>query len=103
MAKALAKTILIDPDVKASISVRSHDTFNEEEYYQFFLSVLDLYGLSVISLDNGLLKVVRTEKAKQLPGSLANTAAPGKGDELVTRIVPLENVPARALSPLFVR
>ena len=101
IGQSTGKTILIDPDVKASISVRSHDTFNEEEYYQFFLSVLDLYGLSVISLDNGLLKVVRTEKAKQLPGSLANTAAPGKGDELVTRIVPLENVPARALSPLL--
>ncbi|KDF47601.1 hypothetical protein AE42_00436 [Enterobacter kobei] len=56
----MGKTILIDPDVKASISVRSVDTFNKEEYYQFFLSVLDLYGFSLITLDNGLLKVVRS-------------------------------------------
>ena len=95
------KTILIDPDVNATISVRSADTFNEEEYYQFFLSVLDLYGFSLISLDNGLLKVVRSEKAKTLPGRLSTGEKPGRGDELVTRIVSLENVPARALSPLL--
>ncbi len=95
------KTILIDPDVNATISVRSADTFNEEEYYQFFLSVLDLYGFSLISLDNGLLKVVRSEKAKTLPGRLSTGDKPGRGDELVTRIVSLENVPARALSPLL--
>ncbi|HAS1204473.1 TPA: type II secretion system secretin GspD [Enterobacter cloacae] len=97
----MGKTILIDPDVKASISVRSADTFNEEEYYQFFLSVLNLYGFSLISLDNGLLKVVRSEKVKTLPGKLTNGSRPGKGDELVTRIVSLDNVPARALSPLL--
>ena len=97
----MGKTILIDPDVKATISVRSADTFNEEEYYQFFLSVLDLYGFSLISLDNGLLKVVRSEKVKTLPGKLTNGSMPGRGDELVTRIVSLENVPARALSPLL--
>lgn len=66
----MGKTILIDPDVKASISVRSVDTFNKEEYYQFFLSVLDLYGFSLITLDNGLLKVVRSETVKNLPESL---------------------------------
>lgn len=97
----MGKTILIDPDVKASISVRSVDTFNKEEYYQFFLSVLDLYGFSLITLDNGLLKVVRSETVKNLPGKLTSNTQPGKGDELVTRIVSLENVPARSLSPLL--
>lgn len=87
----MGKTILIDPDVKASISVRSVDTFNKEEYYQFFLSVLDLYGFSLITLDNGLLKVVRSETVKNLPGKLTSNTQPGKGDELVTRIVSLEN------------
>lgn len=102
VSQNMGKTILIDPDVKASISIRSNDTFNnEEEYYQFFLSVLDLYGFSLVSLDNGLLKVVRSEKVKTLPGTLTTGTKPGKGDELVTRIVSLENVPARALSPLL--
>lgn len=45
----LGKTILIDPSVQGTISVRSNDTFSQQEYYQFFLSILDLYGYSVIT------------------------------------------------------
>ena len=95
----LGKTILIDPSVQGTISVRSNDTFSQQEYYQFFLSILDLYGYSVITLDNGFLKVVRSANVKTSPGMIADSSRPGVGDELVTRIVPLENVPARDLAP----
>ena len=97
----LGKTILIDPSVQGTISVRSNDTFSQQEYYQFFLSSLDLYGYSVITLDNGFLKVVRSANVKTSPGMIADSSRPGVGDELVTRIVPLENVPARDLAPLL--
>ena len=97
----LGKTILIDPSVQGTISVRSNDTFSQQEYYQFFLSILDLYGYSVITLDNGFLKVVRSANVKTSPGMIADSSRPGAGDELVTRIVPLENVPARDLAPLL--
>lgn len=97
----IGKTILLSPDVSATISVRSADSFTEEEYYQFFLSVLDLYGFSIITLDNGILKVVRSDKIKMSPGRLSSETLPGKGDELVTRVVSLNNVPARALAPLL--
>ena len=91
----------IDPSVQGTISVRSNDTFSQQEYYQFFLSILDLYGYSVITLDNGFLKVVRSANVKTSPGMIADSSRPGVGDELVTRIVPLENVPARDLAPLL--
>lgn len=97
----LGKTILIDPSVQGTISVRSNDTFSQQEYYQFFLSILDLYGYSVVTLDNGFLKVVRSANVKTSPGMIADSSDPGVGDELVTRIVPLENVPARDLAPLL--
>lgn len=97
----LGKTILIDPSVQGTISVRSNDTFSQQEYYQFFLSILDLYGYSVITLDNGFLKVVRSANVKTSLGMIADSSRPGVGDELVTRIVPLENVPARDLAPLL--
>ena len=53
VSKQMGKTILIDPSVQGKISVRSFDSFNEEEYYQFFLSVLDIYGYSGITPGNG--------------------------------------------------
>lgn len=70
----LGKTILIDPSVQGTISVRSNDTFSQQEYYQFFLSILDLYGYSVITLDNGFLKVVRSANVKTSPGMIADSS-----------------------------
>lgn len=101
MSQQLGKTILIDPSVQGTISVRSYDSFNKDEYYQFFLSILDLYGYSVITQDNGMLKVVRSASVKTAPGIIADHIRPGSGDEVVTRIIALENVPARDLAPLL--
>jgi general secretion pathway protein D len=72
----------------------------EDEYYQFFLSVLDLYGLSVIPMDNGMVKVVRSSVARTAGAPLADSN-PGKGDEIITRVVRMENVPVRELAPLL--
>src|SRR5690606_785410 len=101
VSKQIGKTILVDPSVQGSISVRSFDNFNDAEYYQFFLSVLDIYGYTVVTLDNGLLKVVRSAALKTAPGELLESSQPALGDEFITRVVSLKNVPARDLAPLL--
>ncbi|WP_414735736.1 type II secretion system secretin GspD [Dickeya chrysanthemi] len=101
VSKNLNKTVIIDPTVRGTISVRSYDMMDEGQYYQFFLSVLDVYGFSVVPMDNGVLKVIRSKDAKSSSIPLANNEQPGVGDELVTRVVPLNNVAARDLAPLL--
>lgn len=101
VSKNLNKTVIIDPSVRGTITVRSYDMLNEEQYYQFFLSVLDVYGFAVINMNNGVLKVVRSKDAKTAAVPVASDAAPGTGDEVVTRVVPLTNVAARDLAPLL--
>ncbi|VTM86625.1 Pullulanase secretion envelope pulD [Raoultella ornithinolytica] len=101
VSKNLNKTVIIDPSVRGTITVRSYDMLNEEQYYQFFLSVLDVYGFAVINMNNGVLKVVRSKDAKTAAVPVASDAAPGEGDEVVTRVVPLTNVAARDLAPLL--
>jgi len=101
VSKNTGKTILVEPSVQGNISVRSYDNFNDEEYYQFFLSVLDIYGFSVVNLDNGLVKVVRSASLKTAPGEIKDTATPSVGDEFITRVVSLQNVPVRELAPLL--
>lgn len=101
VSKNLNKTIIIDPAVHGTITVRSYDRLNDEQYYQFFLSVLDVYGFAVVDMKNGVLKVVRAKDAKTAAVPLASDAQPGKGDEVVARVVSLNNVPARDLVPLL--
>ena len=101
VGKNLNKTIIVDPSVRGKINVRSYDLLNDEQYYQFFLSVLDVYGFSVVTMDNGVLKVLRSNTAKTSGIPVVDDAAPGSGDEMVTRVVPVRNVSVRELAPLL--
>ncbi|MDC9818685.1 type II secretion system secretin GspD [Pectobacterium polonicum] len=101
VSKNLNKTVIIDPSVSGTITVRSYDMMNEEQYYQFFLSVLDVYGFTVIPMDNNVLKIIRSKDAKSTSMPLASDDQPGIGDEVVTRVVPVNNVAARDLAPLL--
>ncbi|NQZ94785.1 MAG: type II secretion system secretin GspD [Moritella sp.] len=101
VGKNLNKTVIIDPSVRGKVNVRSYDLLNEEQYYQFFLNVLDVYGYAVVKMDNGVLKVIKSKAAKTSSIPVVDDHNPGKGDEMVTRVVPVHNVSVRELSPLL--
>lgn len=101
VSKNLGKTIILDPSVKGFISVRSEETLDAEQYYQFFLSVLDVYGFAVIDMRNGVLKIVPAKNAKGGAIPLSKNGEIRAGDELITRVVPLVYVTAKDLAPLL--
>jgi len=101
VGKSLNKTIIIEPNVRGKINVRSYQTFNDEQYFQFFLNVLEVYGYAVVNMDNGIIKVIKGKDAKLAPIAVADENSPGYGDEMVTRIVPVYNVPVRELVPIL--
>ncbi|MGF1911681.1 type II secretion system secretin GspD [Vibrio kasasachensis] len=100
VGRNLEKTIIVDPSVRGKIDVRSYDTLSEEQYYSFFLNVLEVYGYAVIEMDNGILKVIKSKDAKT---SAIPVVGDGNviGDEVVTRVVTVRNVSVRELSPLL--
>lgn len=100
VGKNLEKTIIVDPNVRGKITVRSYDLLTEEQYYQFFLNVLQVYDFAVVVMPSGILKVVRSKDAKTsnipvVDGDLLN------GDEMITRVLPVYNVPVRELAPIL--
>lgn len=99
VGKNLNKSFIVDPAVHGKINVRSYDLLNEEQYYQFFLSVLDVYGYAVVPLDNNTYKVVRSAVAKISGVPVSDGDA--IGDEMVTRVIPVHNVNVRELAPLL--
>ena len=101
VSKNLSKTIILDPAVKGFISVRSEEAMDEEQYYQFFLSVLDVYGFSVLDMKNGVLKIVPSKNARSGVIPLSRNGEIRAGDELITRVVPLSYVTAKDLAPLL--
>ncbi len=97
----LKKTIIVDPQVRGRINVRSYEMLNAEQYYQFFLNVLEVYSFAVVEMENGVLKVVRNKDAKTSNIPVVTDESPGQGDEMVTRVVQVRNVSVRELAPLL--
>ncbi|GAB3014218.1 type II secretion system secretin GspD [Bowmanella dokdonensis] len=100
VGKNLKKTIIVDPNVRGKITVRSYDLLTEEQYYQFFLNVLQVYGFAVVEMPSGVLKVVRDKDAKTSNIPVIE-GTPFDGDEMITRVVPVYNVSVRELAPLL--
>lgn len=101
VGKNLKKTIIINPNVRGKINVRSYEMLTEEQYYQFFLNVLEVYGFAIVEMDNNILKVVRNKESKQMAIPVVGDDNPGTGDEMVTRVLEVKNVPVRDLSALL--
>jgi general secretion pathway protein D len=100
VGKNLKKTIIVDPNVRGKITVRSYDLLNEGQYYQFFLNVLQVYGYSAVTMSSGVIKVIRSKDAKSSNIPVVE-GSPFDGDEMITRVMPVYNVPVRELAPLL--
>lgn len=100
VGRNLERTIIIDPDVRGRIDVRSYDVMNEQQYWQFFLNVLEVYGFATVEMESGVIKVMRDKDARNGAIPVVDDNSLG-GDTLVTRVVPVANVSVRELAPLL--
>lgn len=101
VGKSLKKTMIIDPNVRGKINVRSYDLLTEKQYYQFFLNVLEVYGYAAVTMDNNIIKIIRNKDAKTAAIPVIGDKSNIMGDEMVTRVVEVKNVTVRELVPLL--
>jgi len=101
VGKNLKKTMIVDPNVRGKVNVRSYDILTEEQYYQFFLNVLEVYGFAAVKMNNNVIKIIRNKDAKTSSIPVVGGNSRIDGDEMVTRIVEVKNVTVRELVPLL--
>lgn len=101
VGRNLQKTIIVDPSVRGQVNVRSYDLLNDRQYYSFFLNVLEVYGYAVVTMPDGVLKVIRSKDAKTSAIPVVGSGSKTYGDEVVTRVIAVKNVSVRELSPLL--
>ncbi|WP_426358775.1 type II secretion system secretin GspD [Pseudocolwellia sp. HL-MZ19] len=101
VGKNLNKTMVVDPNVRGKVNLRSYDALTEEQYYQVFLNVLEVYGFAAVEMENNIVKVIRNKDAKTSSIPVVGDENPGVGDQMVTRVVEVKNVTVRELVPLL--
>ena len=101
VGKNLKKTMIVDPNVRGKVNLRTQDELTEKQYYQVFLNVLEVYGFAAVEMDNNVVKIIRDKDAKTSSIPVVGDENPGVGDEMVTRVVEVKNVTVRELTPLL--
>ena len=100
VAEVADKNFIVDPRVKGKVTVVSSRPMNSDEVYQVFLSILKVHGFAAVP-SGEVIKIVPDVNAKQDGIPTTSDADPGRGDEMVTRVVQVDNVAAAQLVPIL--
>ena len=100
VADMTGKNFVVDPRVRArDVTVVSTKSLTSSEVYELFLSVLQVHGYAAVPAGD-IIKIVPNTTAKQSNLPLVGKNAAG-GEELVTRVIPVENSPVEELVPVL--
>lgn len=100
VAEITGKNFVIDPRVKAKVTVVSARPMDRREIYEVFLSVLQVHGFATVEVGE-VIKILPDVNAKQGAGSVVTGSSGSKGDQLVTRVIQVNNVAAAQLVPIL--
>ena len=95
------KNFIIDPRVKAQVTMVSSTPMSADAFYEAFLSILQVYGFVAVP-SGGVIKILPDANARQLPGWEGDTSGGGRrADDIVTQVVPVTNISAAQLVPIL--
>lgn len=110
VSRITGKNFVVDPRVKGRVTVITGREIDPDELYELFLSILQVHGFSAVPAGEGsnLIKVVPSNQAKQQPvpviGEIEEKStkkSKRNSDELITRVIRVEHVPAAMLVPIL--
>ncbi len=131
VSRITGKSFVVDPRVKGRVTVITSSDISPDELYETFLSILQVHGFSAVPSGANLIKIVPSNQAKQQPVpvigekeekvserrvvSKKHRNKRGKkyvkkyqkpqkkrsADELITRVIRVEHVPAAMLVPIL--
>lgn len=100
VAEVTGRNFIVDPRVKAKVTVISKGPMPADQLYSVFQSVLQVHGFSAVESD-GVTKIIPDINAKQIAVPTVDRRAGVVGDEIVTRVIPVQNVPVAQLVPIL--
>ncbi|MCZ6825980.1 MAG: type II secretion system secretin GspD [Gammaproteobacteria bacterium] len=98
VAEVTGKNFIVDPRVnQKNVTMISQSAMSSDAFYNAFQSLLQVYGYIAVPSGN-FIKILPDANARQVPGAPAGTGGP---DEIVTRVIRIENVVAAQLVPIL--
>jgi general secretion pathway protein D len=100
MSVLTGKNFIVDPRVKGRVTIISSKPMDEKELYEVFLAVLGVHGFAAIPSGN-VIKIVPAAGAKQENIPTVDRRGGIEPDQIVTRVIQVQNVSAAQVVPIL--
>ena len=103
MSTVTGRNFLVDDQVKGRVTILSPSPISLDEAYAVFQSVLEVKGFTTIP-SGDVTKIVPTVESRQkrTPTAFSNAARETGSDQIITQVIPLENISAEHLRKILV-
>ncbi|MBP6107067.1 MAG: type II secretion system secretin GspD [Steroidobacteraceae bacterium] len=94
------KNFIVDPRVKAQVTMLSSTPMTPNAFYEAFLSILQVHGFVAVP-SGDTIKIIPDANARQVPANDLPGRVSATSDEIVTQVVAVKNVSAAQLVPIL--
>jgi general secretion pathway protein D len=94
------KNFIVDPRVKAQVTMLSQTPMTPAAFYEAFLSILQVHGFVAVP-SGSTIKIIPDAAARQVPANDLPSRVSASSDEIVTQVVAVKNVSAAQLVPIL--
>jgi general secretion pathway protein D len=98
---ATGKTFIIDPRVRAQVTMLSSTSMTPAAFYETFQNILQVYGFIAVPAGNDVVKILPDANARQIPSIDLPDHVSSTSDEIVTQVIDVKNVNAAQLVPIL--
>lgn len=100
VGEVTGKNFILDPRVKAQVTMLSVAPMSPDAFYEAFLSILSVYGFVAVPAGD-VIKILPDANARQMPGAELESGGGRRPDDIVTRVIAVQNVAAAQLVPIL--
>jgi len=94
------KNFIVDPRVRAQVTMLSSTPMSPNAFYEAFLSILQVHGFVAVP-SGDVIKIIPDANARQVPANDLPSSVSSTSDEIVTQVVAVKNVSAAQLVPIL--
>src|SRR5580693_2354172 len=95
------KTFIIDPRVRAQVTMLSSTPMTPPQFYEAFLSILQVHAFMAVPGPGNIVKILPDTNMRQYPGVDLPDHVSDTSDEIVTQVLAVKNVGAAQLVPVL--
>lgn len=94
------QNFVLDPRVKAQVTMLSSAPMTADAFYEAFLSILSVYGFVAVP-SGDVIKILPDANARQVPGTEMTDSPGSRPDDILTQVIQVQNIAASQLVPIL--